>query len=283
MDYKQIIWLASYPKSGNTWVRLFLDAYFLGELDINEIICSIADDRADKQQIGDGSDVVTMPVDVQQLTRPMGLLRLVRAYNNEGSKLPLFVKTHTGNFLANGIELLPETLTKSVVHIVRDPRDVLPSFAKHMGRDIDTALEWMQDKYRTINGDETRVADYISSWSYHTNSFLNTDTHNVHLVRYEDLRANPIGAFAGILKHAGIEPDMTKVAKAVQMTELSRLRKTEASDGFRESSPHAKDQFFGAGKVGGFHDKLTPRQIHLIEKACRTHMKRLGYLKKRAA
>ena len=179
MDYRKIIWIASYPKSGNTWVRCFLDAYFLGELDINELLCSIADDRADKQQIGDGSDIVKLPVDIQHLTKPMGMLRIVRKYVQDGEKIPLFVKTHTANLLANGIELLPECLTKATIHIIRDPRDVLPSFANHMGCDIDQGIEWMQDKYRTLTGDGTRIADLISSWDYNANSFLNTETHNV--------------------------------------------------------------------------------------------------------
>jgi len=30
-----LFWLASYPKSGNTWVRLFLNAYYTGVCNIN--------------------------------------------------------------------------------------------------------------------------------------------------------------------------------------------------------------------------------------------------------
>ncbi len=279
MSYRKIVWLASYPKSGNTWVRLFLDAYFLGEIDINDIVCSVTDDRADRCQIGDGSNISDLPVDIQHLTRPMGLLRLVRAFNkNKFSEVPLFVKTHSAHMIANGIELLPEMLTQATICIVRDPRDVAPSFAKHMGVDVDTAIEYMQDKYRTLTSDPTRVADFMSSWSRHTNSYLNADTHNVRVFSYEAMRQNPVQEFSEILRHSGIEPDEIRVKAALDMVDLGRLRKIEAKEGFRESSPNAKNAFFGEGKVGG--NKLTDRQRYRISKAFRRTMERLGYLEK---
>ena len=283
MNYRQIVWLASYPKSGNTWVRMFLDAYFLDEVDINDVVCSVADDRAGLYAIGDGTKAEELPVDLQHLTRPMAFLRLVRQYNKANHGIPLFVKTHTAHMLANGVELLPMSLTKSVIFIVRDPRDVLPSFSKHMGCDLDQGIEWMNDKYRTLASRETRVADFISSWDDHTKSFLNADTHNVRVFRYEDMRANPVEQFAEILRHAGVEPDLFKVKRALNLVELDKLREAEKKEGFTESSHHAKDQFFGKGEVGGWKGKLNDKQRFRIEKLFGRVMKRLGYTKDKAA
>jgi hypothetical protein len=278
MDYRQIVWLASYPKSGNTWVRCFLDAYFMGKLDLNEILTSIQDDRADLFDLGDGSEPWRMPVDIQHLARPMALLRLVKAYSQSQTGIPLFVKSHSGNLLANGIEMLPMSLTKATVFIVRDPRDVAPSFAAHMGVENEKAIDWMQDKLRNLSASEHRMSDFISSWDYHTNSFLNDDQHNTLVIQYEELKANPVDMFCKLLRHAGVEPDIDRVEQAVEITRLENLKQKESETGFKESSPFAKDQFFGRK-----HPPLDDRQRYKIEKAFGRVMKRLGYLKQKVA
>ena len=76
-DYKQIVWIASYPKSGNTWVRCFFDAYFMNEVDINDILCSVTDDLPSAYDIGDGTHIKEHRFEIQQLARPMALLRLI--------------------------------------------------------------------------------------------------------------------------------------------------------------------------------------------------------------
>lgn len=276
--HRQIVWLASYPKSGNTWVRCFLDAYLLQEVDINDLICSVTDDRADRHQIGDGSNIVEHPLHIQQLARPMSLVRLVRTFLDNSPTIPLFVKTHSPNLIPNGIELLPASLTKATVFIVRDPRDVAPSFAKHMGTDLDTAIEWMDDQYRVLKSTPIKAAELISSWRLHTESFLAADAHNVRMFRYEDMRADPVGQFSEIVTHAGLPLDRERVADALELVKLDRLQKQEREQGFRESSPHAKNQFFGQGAVGGYKQNLTPAQRRRIEAQFGRAMRRLGYI-----
>lgn len=274
MDYKKIVWLASYPKSGNTWLRMFLDAYYLGEVDINDVVCSVTDDVATRCVTGNGEDPTTYPIDIQQLTRPMGLLRLVQQFNaNSHADVPLFVKTHSAHMLTNGVELLPESLTKAVIHLVRDPRDVLPSFSSHMGLEGDAAFNKMDDKYNTLSTKGAPVmADFISAWDLHTNSFLNSDTHNIKTFRYEDMKEKPIETFSEILKHAGVTPDRDRVEKALKLVELDKLKKQEAKKGFGESSPHARDRFFGHK-----HKEITPKVLYRLEKKYGRIMKRLGY------
>jgi len=278
VHYRQIIWIASYPKSGNTWLRLFLDAYFLNELNINDVVASVSSNRAGLYDIGDGSKVGDLPVDIQHLIKPMGMTRLVRAYNTQNHGIPLFVKSHTAHMIANGVELYPMSLTRAVIFIVRDPRDVLPSFCKHMGCDLDQGIEWMSDKYKTLTDKQGLMADFLSSWHAHTNSFLNADTHNVKVFRYEDMRAEPVKVFSEILRHAGVDPEPLRVRQALKLVELDKLRDIEKDMGFMESSTHAKDQFFGKGEVGGWREKLTEKQQYRIEKLFGRTMKRLGYM-----
>ena len=281
-EFNKIVWLASYPKSGNTWVRLFLDAYFLGELDINEIVTSVGDDGIDRYKTGDGTaDVWKWPVDIQQLTRGMAMLRTVLAYNDTPhGNLPLFVKTHQANVVANGVELLPAALTKATIFLVRDPRDVFPSFANHMGSEYDVAIDQMANKYQLLAAAENRVADFISSWDTHTNAFLDAKEHNTLLVHYEDLRADPETWFTTILEHSGVDPDRERVREAIELTKLSRLRKQEESAGFSEASRKATDPFFNTGKVG---KKIPAQYKSMIERNFRKTMLKLGYLGKKAS
>jgi len=274
MDYRQIVWLASYPKSGNTWLRTFLDAYYLDEIDINSLVCSVTDSTATRSLTGNGEDPTTYPIDIQQLTRPMAMLRLVQQWTaNRFADLPLFVKTHNAHMITNGIEWLPLQLTRAVIHIVRDPRDVLPSFAAHMGLDLDAGLEKMESKYNVLKTPGVpSMADLISSWHMHTQSFINADTHNVQTFRYEDMKANPVDTFSKMLEHAGVTPDRDRVRKALEIVQIDKLRAQEASAGFTESSPHAKDQFFGSK-----HEPLTPKHRHALERRHGRLMKRLDY------
>lgn len=278
-DYAKIVWLASFPKSGNTWLRCFIDAYFLGEVDINDVVCSLPDDLAARCAVGDGSNAAEFPVDIQMLTRPMAMLRLVREYNRNHSPVPLFVKTHNTHVIANGVEMMPHSLTKATIYLVRDPRDVVVSFAKHMGyTDMDVAIEHFLNKHRTLNDSAgNKMNDFISSWPMAVQSFANADSHNVRIWRYEDMKASPVKCFAEMLAHAGVSVDLDRVKKAADMVEQSKLQKQEKDKGFGESSAYAKHQFFQGS--GGWKGKLTPSQLHRIEKACSSMMKRFNYHK----
>ena len=256
----------------------------MGQVNINSLVASVTDDGSQRASPGDGSDPSTYPADVQVLTRPMAMLRLVRAFEENrietGLQIPLFVKTHNAHMVTNGIELLPMALTKAVIHIVRDPRDVIISFAKHMGKDMDESIQIFFDKYRVLQDErKPKLMDFISSWPMHMQSYANSDTHNVMVVKYEDIKTNPTKEFSNILRHAGINPVAERVQKAVDLVTLDRLKQQEKENGFKESSPHAKDQFFGKGSTGGWKDILKPYQIHRIEKRCESMMKRFGYEK----
>jgi hypothetical protein len=287
MNYRKIVWLASYPKSGNTWFRAFVESYIRGkDVDINNLLCSVSDDIATRHDVGDGSDTRVFPVDIQQLTRHMALLRLVRGWetNKPHEDMCLFVKTHAANAIVNGVTLLPEQLTKSTIHIVRDPRDVVISFAKHMGLSIDVAIECMTDKHKCLsgNGEGIKVDDFISSWKYHTNSYCSGDLIRIKTFRYEDMCSDPINTFANMLKHAGIEPDLEKVKQSLEDVKISKLRKKEELHGFIEASQKNDSKFFGKGG-SNWRNILTTSQSYKVEKLAGNFMKKYGYTTERKA
>lgn len=280
MNYKQIIWLASYPKSGNTWLRVFLEAYLLPSFNINQIVTSIGDDISTRHSAGLGKDPREYPIQVQQLTRHMALLRLVELFDQEKpiEGFPLCVKTHNSNHIPNGVTMIPEQLTKSVVHIIRDPRDVAISFSKHLGCSIDKTIDHMSDKLKVLTpGEEQlKMLDFISSWKEHTRSYVENDILNVKTFRYEDMHLDSVKTFSAILEHIGIEPDAERVKKALDDVEISKLREREKKEGFVESSPKNKDGFFGKGGTT-WRDTLEPFQIKRIEKMAGSFMERFGY------
>lgn len=281
VNYKQINWLASYPKSGNTWLRSFLDAYFLGECDINQIVTSVSDDIAARHAIGDGQSLRNLPVDVAQLTRPMANLRLVTEYNRSVGEVdvPLFVKSHNGNYVANGIQLLTEQLTNSAVVIVRDPRDVAVSFAKHLGIEIDEMIYKMCERYFTLDANGIKMSDTIGSWHGYYQSFFgkNGELINARIFRFEDMRMYPLRTFKAILVHMGVKPSDDRIEMALAEVDLSKLQQQEKQNGFKEASKKNPDGFFGKGKVGGWRDILTLAQANRIRQLGGNFMKAFEY------
>jgi len=272
---KHINWIASYPKSGNTWLRLFLEAYYLGSVDLNDILTSVGDDRADMHAVAPGVDVSELPIDLQLLARPMALMRYAAAYDCGEQTIPLFLKTHFPNVEVNGISTLPEALTRKTIYIVRHPYDVFPSFKKHMGFNDEQALAAMTNKRQIIAGRDQRTADFLGRWDAHVESYLKDDVHNVLVVKYEDMRSNPSMVFTAIMEHLTGQADPFKVEQALEQVKIDKLQRQEQETGFIESSKHAKDQFFsGGGQVG---KKLEPGVRKQLKKAFATTMRKLDY------
>lgn len=290
--FHQICWLASYPKSGNTWVRALLEAYYLGEVDINSIGTSVPDDLASRCDLnmpgGSPKTIQRMPIDVQLQLRPMGLLRMVLvklAEDGPARDIPLFVKTHNGNYNANGVDLIPEALTRATIHLVRDPRDVVISLSKHMGLSIEGTIGKMADESFVLSGRNTedKVDDVVGSWRAFNESYLDAKGKYkaVKTYRYEDLRQHTESVFADMLEHIGEAPvDRERVRNAVEASRLSRLRAQEKEKGFIEASKKNKDGFFGKGKVGGWREHLTrAQQRRIIAQSGKGLLQKLRYFR----
>jgi hypothetical protein len=280
-DYRQINWLASYPKSGSTWIRCLLDAYFLGALDINELLSATTDNLSTRFDLGDGVDPVDYPLDIQHLIRSTALLRLVVSYNlGKVSDMPLVVKSHNANVIANGIELIPYALTKTITLIVRDPRDVLPSFARHMGKGIKESIKFMKNNKFRLKSKGTRMSDFVSSWDEHTASYVERSHHDPLVIRYEDMVEDTKYWFQQYLEHIEVNVDHTRLAKAVDMANIKIVKAQEINSGFKEKSHHSPDELF----FGGTNPVATRDDLAAVKAVFRHTMMRLGYLGvKRAA
>jgi len=281
-DWQQIVWLASYPKSGNTWARCVFDAYMLdGELDINRMAASVPDNKGPWVRLPNQENPAAAPQEIGAMARHCGLLQLVSAYRQlPDPPMPLVVKTHSANVVVHGMATLPPQLSGKIIHIVRDPRDMVPSVAAHMGVSTTRAAEAMTGGAIGLGSKDGSVGSFMLDWPRHTDSYLNDAGQcgaPVLTVRYEDLKADPETHFRAMLEHADIAVNGDRLRRAIEASSLDRVRAQEQAAGFIEQSHKATGTFFG-----GERPKMRPSDKSIITRHCWRQMQRLGYIERRA-
>lgn len=288
------VWLASYPKSGNTWMRMMIGALAApedGEADINALPerGGIASARLafDYHTLVDSSLLTYDEVDrlrpAVHAAQAAGLHDEDDAAGRLESAKARFVKTHdayTG--IPDGAALLGGRRgADGAVLIVRDPRDVAPSVANHSAIDLDAAIEQMCDPAFALCAQPDRGAiqlrQQLLDWSGFVESWLaQTDLPTI-VLRYEDMLADPAAALGRVMDLAGDPRPAEALARAASLTDFARLQRLEAETGFREAWPQAKGGFFRRGEAGAWADELTPGQAARIEAAHGPMMRCLGY------
>jgi aryl sulfotransferase len=273
------VWLASYPKSGNTWVRALLTALQLGdgEFDINGLGHGpIASSRA---HIEDWSGATTSDLTVAEIAwlRPRADAGL-----DATLEVARYRKIHDALRAGETREpIVDPATTRAAVYIVRDPRDVAVSFAHHAGRTLEWAVGRMADSAgmfsRTTKRLDPQVPQRLGTWSEHVRGWIGHDLFPVVTVRYEDLHADPEDQLARIAEAGGLEVDNADLAAAVAAAAFARLRAKEAASGFRERA-HRDREFFRRGIAGGWRDELPAELAARIEADHGEVMARLGYL-----
>lgn len=273
---KNILWLASYPKSGNTWLRLFLCNYLFNPdspSPINEARrigpsdASIALYRRVGGQAADLSD---------QRTALMLRRKVIAAHSANGADVN-FMKTHNVNADAHGHLLIPTELTRGALYVIRNPLDVVVSYAHHYACDHDTAVKSLGSDHNVITPDTTIVQQYLGNWSNHVRSWERAKGFPTRVIRYEDMQAAPEDTFSAAIAFIGAPSDPARLAKAIQFSSFDEAKKQENNDGFIERPAHSK-AFFRSGKVGEGREKLSPE---LIERVIADHgavMRKYGYL-----
>ncbi|MDO7843147.1 sulfotransferase domain-containing protein [Sphingomonas immobilis] len=288
------VWLASYPKSGNTWFRIVLanlDSPDAAPADINALNGSdtIASARArfDNHLLIESGLLTFAEID---LLRP-GLYRHLAAdifedpFERESRYPVRFVKTHDAYTLTNAGEAMMggAHAAAGAILFVRDPRDVAASLANHQSVTIDKAIGLMADPAfafcGSVRGLEIQLRQQLLGWSAFAESWLAQADIPVHLVRYEDLHRDPVGAVRGALHFAGWRATDADIAEAVGRASIEELQRQEAKTGFGEAPPYREpgSRFFRRGKAGGWRDELTAQQVLRIERDHVAMMKRLGY------
>lgn len=289
------IWLASYPKSGNTWLRMMISGLIDNEkaIDINALDArgGIASARhAFEYFLMLDSGLFTH--DEAEALRPLvhaaAAAELVDHEQNDGEEQPPvhFIKTHDAySRTVDGTPVLAGAAgAHGAILIVRDPRDVAPSLANHNGTDIDEAITFMNDPGAEFCGrvdrQSSQLRQRLAGWSGFFRSWTEQRDIPVHVVRYEDMKADPHRVLSEATAFAGWH-DLSQgdIAGAVERSSFAELQQQERERGFREAPlfrPGA-GRFFRRGESGAWREELTSEQVARIEAAHAPLMRSLGY------
>lgn len=274
-----IYWLASYPKSGNTWFRSFLTNLLQdgdAPADINELNTgNIASARGWLDEVL-GFDTAELDPDEVDRLRPI-VYRWSAAHGETE-----YHKIHDAYWhLEDGEPLVSREATRGALYLLRNPLDVAPSYANHRTRSIDEAIEKMADRTHSLShsrhGLTTQTRQKMFDWSSHVLSWVDADGLDCRVLRYEDMLADPMTAFAGAAAYLGLPDDPEAIAKAVRFSDFAELKRQEGEKGFRERPPKV-GSFFRQGRSGDWRETLSDEQVARIIADHGEVMRRFGYL-----
>jgi aryl sulfotransferase len=283
----EIVWLASYPKAGNTWMRLLLLHVLNPEADdwaLDQPL-SIASgnpiDRALVEQTCLFDATLLSPAECDRL-RPI-LYRTAAAATESGA-LPAqhrFFKVHDAyRYTPDGQPVMGEHSAQRALYLVRDPRDVVLSLAAFWNRPIDYIVELMNRRGTNLAGSKRQfnpqLRQQLLDWSSHVRSWLDQRHVPVLLVRYEDLRESPGAVLARVADFLNLQVPTTQIERAVQLTAFERLQREEALRGFSEHLGRPSP-FFRRAQPGEWREALSSDVVAAIESAHGPTMRRLGY------
>lgn len=273
-----IVWLAAYPKSGNTWLRAFiynlieqpskpgrislLPDYFESESDPRWYLPLLGGRTLDQCS---GEDIISLKSAVHRKiasSRPRGTV---------------FTKTHNRFGSYNGHPLHNTAVMSGAIYIVRNPLDVVLSTADHFGLDTDAAIDFMANEETGTPSNMENVVSYLGSWSSHVKSWTRQEHQQIVVMRYEDMLDKPLKAFGQVAKLLGLGKDKKAIKRAIQFSSFNELKKQEARDGFIERSQNSKS-FFRKGRKNQWVDELQDDQVARMVEQHREQMERFNYI-----
>lgn len=271
-----ILWLASYPKSGNTWLRAFLANYLKNEdtpEDINALPAfALGDMRIEPYLRISGKPAAALTrADINRL-RP----QVHRAIAASRPGLVL-VKTHTALATIAGVPTITPEATHSALYVIRNPLDVAVSFSHHYAVTMEQAVRAVCFKGLEIPPKEGHVVQIISDWTTHVRGWTRASGLRLKTVRYEDLLADPAAAFGAVAAFLGWAEDPARLARAIRHSSFKILSGQERERGFVERSRGAA-KFFRRGGAGGWREALSPTQVETVVDRHGPLMRELGYI-----
>ena len=272
-----IVWLASYPKSGNTWARIFLANYLTNAqtpVSINDVHRFAMGDSITKtyRMVAKGEPVDLDDVDVTLRLRDP----VLRGIIGNGADVNL-VKTHNIRGVARGVELIPAKYTRSSIYILRNPLDMVLSYARHYGIDVAKAVETIGRSDNANATDGGAVWQFLGTWSEHVNSWTKPAPYPSLVLRYEDMLSRPEHSFGALVTHLGLPLDAERLDRAIRHASFDEVKGQEAKTGFTEN-PGKSATFFTSGKAGAWKEAMTDELVKKLKSDHRITMKRFGYL-----
>ncbi len=271
-----IIWLASYPKSGNTWLRAFLhnllapteESYDINALDRFSLVDN-------NHHLFD--PLIRKPLEDHSLEEIARLRPQVHENIARQAKGVAYVKTHNMLVDSAGTPMITPTFTAGAVYIVRNPLDVVVSYSHHLDRSIDETIEVLNRDGQLIEGDNTNVYSVQGSWRQNVMSWTLRPHPSLHVVRYEDLHTKAEKTFSDIARFLRIDAAAKNIKQAIAGASFQKLQSQEEHAGFVEKAKTAKT-FFRSGTSGQWKEVLSDAQRKRIEDANGELMQKFDYL-----
>ena len=277
-----IVWLASYPKSGNTFVRSLLSSYiFSKDGNFNfELLKEI-------KQFPDNSLFKQLGVDIENEDEMYkNYINSQKLFNEKDSIR--FLKTHSCFVNTKKFQFTDRHNTLGVIYIVRDPRNIVTSFSHHFQLKPEQALESLLSHSYIGQTSKHHCTTYIASWKYHFNSWKVFRRFNKYLlVRYEDLINDTEKTFLNILKFIAhlarvkFSYDEKKFKNTLKTTIFEKMQKLETEESFveaKENKQGEKIKFFNMGAQNDWKKLLDPKIKENLERELGNEMKELNYL-----
>ena len=277
-----IIWIASYPKSGNTYLRSFISSYFFSkkgkfEFDLLMNILQFPSIKFTKKNL------------YSELEASQNWI-----YNQnqffEKKKIN-FIKTHNSLCKYMGNKFTTKNETIGAIYIVRDPRNLITSLTHHYSLSYDEALKKMMDENcslleKSSDNDHSNFT-FISSWSNHYKSWKNSKEFEILFIKYEDLERyknetfRKIVLFINKLTKKESKIDEKKLINSINSTNFSNLRNKEANEGFEESvylkNTREKKIFFNLGFKNRWQKLLPKNTLKKVNENLQNEIIELGY------
>lgn len=258
------IWLASYPKSGNTWTRLFFTALLQEkDIDINKM---------ETDGIISNRNVIDSNLGINSAEIPEKDFLKYRSQlyhkwaNSHKNKEYLLTKVHDACLLQSEI-LFPPSITRGVIYILRNPFDMAASIANHNNCSIEKAVNILCNSHYTLaskkDGLTNQISQYIGTWSNHVESWTNVHRENLFLMKYEDMLNDGLNTFTKLVQYVGLEYSQKQIEKAMKEVEFNKIQQKESENNFIET-PKNSQRFFRNGKIGGWKNEITEDQAKFI-------------------
>ncbi|WP_369765909.1 sulfotransferase domain-containing protein [Flavobacterium sp. WC2429] len=274
----KIIWLASYPKSGNTWFRSFLTALLnQGEIDINKMETDGI--FSSKEYIESILDICTDDLRPRELE---SFRKVAFTYKAQEIQKESFVKIHDAYTYSrwDGLPLIPAYGSRVALYLVRNPLDVVLSLANHTGLNVeDTINKYMNcEEGAFVKKGKTAQQYYqlMGTWAMHASSWMNQKDIPVHVIRYEDMKVKPFETFKIAVVQMQLDYSDEAILSAIEACDFKKLKQQEENKGFKEKALPSS-AFFFKGETGRWKQELTKGQIIKIMTVNESMMKRFGY------
>jgi len=279
---KKIIFIASYPKSGNTWLRSIISSLVYnpeGRFTFNDLKkVSLFSQFSNFKNLDNHQYHTDGNLNYNWVSD-----NWIKAQKkiNTIKKEVVFFKTHSVRGVVNKNFFTDESVCLGFVYIIRDPRDVVVSLSKHMGIDINMALKEMLSNTRRMTS-FNKVNELVSTWKNNVDSWMQFRNVPRLVLKYEDMINDidtSIFQIAEFLNNIGnlnlkMNDDFLKSIKI--STSFKKLQLLEKNQKFDEATPHSR--FFRKGISGGWKKNLTNKQTKEIEDKLSIPMKHLAYL-----